>query len=91
MVELPRIQLTGRCSETAQECETAGCHSHTSSGGQREEVVLSEPRGRGYPEKAGTTWALRHECCPKVGKKEEKHPDSPFFPPSSLLPVPLIG
>lgn len=36
----------------------------SSSGRQREEEVLSEPRGMGHQEKAGASWALKQECCP---------------------------
>lgn len=79
------------CSEGAQGLETPGHQSHTSSGGQREAVVLSESRSKGPPEKAGTVVGLETGVLPKTEKKGEKHPHSSFFPSSSLLPVPLIG
>lgn len=51
-VESLRIELTRRCSETAQGLEQ---QDTTPSGGQSVEVVLSEPRAGESSERAGTT------------------------------------
>lgn len=73
VVALLRRQLTGRCTEAAQVLKTAGHHSHTPSGGQWEEVVVSEARGRGHPKKGRTVVGLEIGKQPEV-EKGEKHP-----------------
>ena len=68
-VESLRIELTRRCSETAQ---GIGAAVHHSSGGQRVEVVLSEPRAGVTQRESWNHEGLETRMLPKVGRRREK-------------------